>query len=386
MLIFWVMSDANIPFNRPPIIGRELEYLKEALTRRHLSGDGPFTKKCHAWLEENLKVPAALLTHSCTAALEMSAMLANLEVGDEVIMPSYTFVSTANAVVLRGAIPVFVDCHALTMNVDESKIEDAITPKTKAIMPVHYAGVGCEMDEIMAIAKHHSLLVLEDAAQGLMADYRGKALGTIGQLGALSFHETKNVVSGEGGALLINDAELRDRAEIIREKGTNRRQFLRGQVDKYTWQDIGSSFLPSELVAAVLFAQLEHAKEITASRMKVWQTYHRELETLEKRGRIVRNVVPAHCKSNAHIYFLFAATLDERSRLADHLKTKGIVPTFHYVPLHTAPGGKRFGRVHGSLATTTERSDRLLRLPMWAEMTEGETARVIDAVKSFYQD
>lgn len=385
MLRSEVMSDANIPFNRPPILGRELEYLKEALTRRHLSGDGPFTKKCHVWLEENLKVPAALLTHSCTAALEMSAMLADLGPGDEVIMPSYTFVSTANAVVLRGAVPVFVDCRADTMNVDEKKIEAAITPKTKAIMPVHYAGVGCEMDEILAIAKRHSLIVMEDAAQGLMAEYKGKPLGTLGQLGSLSFHETKNVVSGEGGALLINDIALRDRAEIIREKGTNRRQFLRGQVDKYTWQDIGSSYLPSELVAAVLFAQLEAAKEITAARLKVWNAYHAELGELEKRGRIVRNVVPSHCKSNAHIYFFFTRSLDERSKLADHLKSKGVVPTYHYVPLHTAPGGKRFGRVHGDLSNTTDLADRLLRLPMWAEMTEGETARVIDAVKAFYQ-
>ncbi|MES2964319.1 MAG: dTDP-4-amino-4,6-dideoxygalactose transaminase [Bdellovibrionota bacterium] len=380
------MSDSNVPFNRPPILGRELEYLKEALTRRHLSGDGPFTKKCHEWLEKNLKTPAALLTHSCTAALEMSAMLADLKSGDEVIMPSYTFVSTANAVVLRGATPVFVDCRPDTMNVDETKIEAAITPKTKAIMPVHYAGVGCEMDTILEIAKRHSLLVMEDAAQGLMADYKGKALGTIGHLGALSFHETKNVVSGEGGALLVNDESMIDRAHILREKGTNRRQFLKGQVDKDTWQDIGSSYLPSELIAAVLCAQLESAKEITDARLKVWNVYHREMKTLEDRGRIVRNVVPSHCKANAHIYFLFAASPEERSKLTDHLKSKGISPTSHYVPLHAAPGGKRFGRAHGNLSVTTDRADRLLRLPMWAEMTESDTTRVIEAVKGFYQD
>ena len=379
------MSTANIPFNRPPVLGRELEYLQEALQNRQLSGDGPFTKKCHAWLEHQLKTPTALLTHSCTAALEMTAILCDLKAGDEVIMPSFTFVSTANAVVLRGATPVFVDMRPDTMNIDETKIEEAITPRTRAIMVVHYAGVGCEMDTILEIARRHSLVVIEDAAQGLMASYKGRALGSIGALGALSFHETKNVVSGEGGALLVNDNRLSLRSEIIREKGTNRRLFLRGQVDKYTWVDIGSSYLPSELLAAVLLAQLEIATEITDRRLALWNRYHAGFKDLEEKGRIARPVVPRECVSNGHIYYLITASLAERTKLIDHLKSKGISSVFHYIPLHTAPAGLRYGRASGSLEITTTYSERLVRLPLWAELSPEASDRVIDAVAEFYK-
>jgi dTDP-4-amino-4,6-dideoxygalactose transaminase len=377
------MSQPVIPFNVPPLNGRELEYLKEALQNRHISGDGPFTKRCHKWLEENLKTSKALLTHSCTAALEMAALLFDLGPGDEVIMPSYTFVSTANAVVLRGATPVFVDIRPDTLNIDETKIEAAITPRTKAIFPVHYAGVACEMDTIMAIATRHGLLVAEDAAQCLGASYKGRALGTIGHLGALSFHETKNVVSGEGGALLINDARFQARAEILREKGTNRSQFFRGQVDKYTWVDVGSSYLPSELIAALLLSQLEIAGSINNERHQVWNTYHEGFKTLEARGIVRRPVIPSNCEANAHIYFLITSSLDERTALIKHLKERGISAVFHYVPLHSAPAGIKFGRTHGDLSLTSDLADRAIRLPLWAGFTEW--ARVIDAVQEFYR-
>jgi dTDP-4-amino-4,6-dideoxygalactose transaminase len=372
-----------IPFNVPPLKGREIEYLQEALKNRQLSGDGPFTKRCHKWLEENLGVSKSLLTHSCTAALEMAAILCDLGPGDEVIMPSYTFVSTANAVVLRGATPVFVDIHADTLNIDETKIADAITSKTKAIFPVHYAGVACEMDTIMALASKHGLLVVEDAAQALGATYKGRALGTIGHLGALSFHETKNVVSGEGGALLINDSRFHLRAEIIREKGTNRSQFFRGQVDKYTWVDIGSSYLPSELIAAVLLAQLEVSHEITSERMTVWQAYHDGFKDLEAKGFVRRPVTPEHRQMNAHIYFLITKSLDERTKLLKHLKDSGISSVFHYVPLHSSPAGRKFGRTHGDLSLTTDLADRMLRLPLWAGFKDWN--RVIDCVHGFYR-
>jgi dTDP-4-amino-4,6-dideoxygalactose transaminase len=377
------MSQSTIPFNVPPLKGRELEYLKEALAGGKIAGDGPFTKRCHKWLEENLGTKKALLTHSCTAALEMAAILCDLGPGDEVIMPSYTFVSTANAVVLRGAVPVFVDIRPDTLNIDETKIEGAITPQTKAIFTVHYAGVACEMDTIMAIAARHDLLVVEDAAQGLGATYKGRALGTIGHLGALSFHETKNVVSGEGGALLINDERFSLRAEIIREKGTNRSQFFRGQVDKYTWVDIGSSYLPSELIAAVLLAQLEASQEITSERLPVWQEYHDAFKELEAQGRVRRPRVPTDCKANAHIYYLITASLDERTALLKFLKERGIGAVFHYVPLHSAPAGKKFGRTHGDLSTTSDLADRMARLPLWAGLKEA--ARVIECVHEFYR-
>jgi dTDP-4-amino-4,6-dideoxygalactose transaminase len=376
------MSKPGIPFNVPPLKGRELSYLEEALKSRHLSGDGSFTKRCHQWLETNLKTTKALLTHSCTGALEMAAILCDLGPGDEVIMPSFTFVSTANAVVLRGATPVFVELRPDTLNLDETKIEAAITPRTKAIFVVHYAGIGCEMDAIMAIAQKHGLLVVEDAAQGLMANYRGRALGTIGHLGALSFHETKNVVSGEGGALLINDARFAHRAEIIREKGTNRSQFFRGQVDKYTWVDVGSSYLPSELIAAILLAQLEVSEQITSERRAVWSAYHEGFQALEAKGLVRRPQIPDHCLGNAHIYYLITASLEERTALQAKLKADGIASTFHYVPLHSSPAGRKFGRAHGDLALTTELSDRMLRMPLWAGFAEA--ARVIESVHEFY--
>lgn len=345
--------------------GKELFYIAEAHFNGMLAGDGPFTKKCHAWLEKETGAHKALLTHSCTAALEMAAILADIQPGDEVIMPSYTFVSTANAFVLRGGVPVFVDIRPDTLNIDETKIEAAITPKTKAIVPVHYAGVGCEMDVVMEIANRHDLLVIEDAAQGVFAKYKGKTLGTIGHMGAYSFHETKNVISGEGGALLINDARFMERAEIIREKGTNRSQFFRGQVDKYTWVDVGSSYLPGEVIAAFLWAQLEDAGNITQRRLNIWDQYHRGLHALERQGKLQRPIVPSHCTQNAHMYYILLNSLEERTKLIAQMREQEIYPVFHYVPLHSSPAGKKYGRVHGDMKNTNDLSDRLLRLPMW---------------------
>ncbi len=378
------MSKPSIPFNRPPLEGHELAYMQQALESRHLSGDGPFTKKCHQWLEQTLKTHGALLTHSCTGALEMSMLLADLEPGDEVIMPSFTFVSTANAVALRGAKPVFIDIRHDTLNLDEKKIEEAITQRTRAIMVVHYAGVSAEMDTILEIARRRNLLVVEDAAQGLLAYYKGRALGTIGHLGAVSFHETKNIVSGEGGALLINDEKFKLRAEIIREKGTNRSQFFRGQVDKYTWVDIGSSFLPSEILAALLFAQLEGAQMITEGRVASWNRYHAAFAALEKAGRVSRPIVPAECQHNGHMYYLLASTLDERTKILAHLKSRGIGSVFHYVPLHSAPAGLKYGRTHGDLTLTDNLSERLFRLPMWSGITDDQITEVTAAVTEFY--
>jgi dTDP-4-amino-4,6-dideoxygalactose transaminase len=354
-----------IPFNKPYMTGKELWYIAQAHAQGNLAGDGSFTKRCNAWLEQRTGTHKALLTHSCTAALEMAAILADLQEGDEVIMPSYTFVSTANAFVLRGAVPVFVDIRPDTLNIDESKIEAAITERTKAIVPVHYAGVGCEMDTIMAIARKYGLLVIEDAAQGVMASYKGRPLGSIGHLGALSFHETKNVISGEGGALLVNDPRLAERAEIIREKGTNRSQFFRGQVDKYTWVDVGSSYLPSELIAAFLWAQLEEADAITRQRLALWATYHQWLSEAEKSGIVRRPIVPAHCAHNAHMYYLLMRDLDARTRFIARLKQADIHPVFHYVPLHSSPAGRRYGRAHGDMSVTEDVADRLVRLPLW---------------------
>ena len=374
----------QIAFNLPALTGREVEYLQEVLNSRHLSGDGKFTKQCHAWLEKTLCAKKALLTHSATAALEMSAMLANLEPGDEVVMPSFTFVSTANAVVARGAVPVFIDVREDTLNIDEKLIEAAITPKTKAIFVVHYAGVGAEMDTILAIAKKHRLMVLEDAAQVLLATYKGRALGTIGALGALSFHETKNAVSGEGGALLINDEELYLRAEIIREKGTNRSQFFRGMVDKYTWVDIGSSYLPSDLIAAVLFAQLGSARDFNENRKATWTKYHEAFADLEAKGRLRRPCVPAECEHNGHMYYLLAGSLEERTALISFLRERAISAPFHYVPLHSAPAGKKFARVHGSLSNTEMASDRLVRMPLWPGLSDQDVARVTETIYEFY--
>ncbi len=376
------MADTTqIPFHRPTISNLEREYLLESLQSGRISGDGPFTKRCTAWLQAELQVANVVLTHSCTAALEMAALLCDLGPGDEVIMPSYTFVSTANAVALRGATPVFIEIRADTLNVDESKIEAAITPKTKAISVVHYAGVAAEMDTILAIAKRHGLRVIEDAAQGLMATYKGRALGTLGDFGALSFHETKNVVSGEGGALISRDTEPAARAEIIREKGTNRSQFFRGQVDKYTWVDLGSSYLPSDILAALLLAQLERSKEITLSRMAIWNFYQAEFAALDSKD-IRRPTIPKECGHNAHIYQLITRSLDERTKLIEFLKSRGIQAPFHYVPLHTSPGGRRFGRTHGDLKQTVDISERLVRLPLFSNLDSKEI--VTEAVLSFF--
>lgn len=374
----------NIPFNKPYMTGKELWNIAQAHAAGHLAGDGTFTKKCNAWLETRTSSRRALLTHSCTAALEMAAILAGLRPGDEVIMPSYTFVSTANAFVLHGAVPVFVDIRPDTLNIDETLIEAAITDKTRAIVPVHYAGVACEMDTIMDIARRYGLLVIEDAAQGIMSTYHGRALGSIGHLGALSFHETKNLISGEGGALLVNDTALAERAEIIREKGTNRSQFFRGHVDKYTWVDIGSSYLPSELIAAFLWAQMEEADSITARRLAIWQRYHEAFAELEQAGRVIRPKIPAHCRHNAHMYQLLLPSLEKRTDFITTLKAQGIGCVFHYVPLHSAPAGQRHGRAAGELPHTLDLSDRLVRLPLWVGLEEQQDEvirRVIEAAQ-----
>lgn len=368
----------RIPFNWPHMTGKELYYIAESHFNGRLAGDGPFTKHCHNWLEERTGCSKALLTHSCTAALEMSALLLDIEPGDEIIMPSYTFVSTANAFVLRGGIPVFVDIREDTLNLNEELIESAITDRTRAIAPVHYAGVACEMDSIMALARRHNLKVVEDAAQGVMATYKGRALGSIGDLGAYSFHETKNVISGEGGALLVNDPEMALRAEIIREKGTDRTRFFRGEVDKYTWQEVGSSFLPGELIAAFLWAQLEEADRITQERLASWDRYHTLLETLESRGILRRPIIPEECQHNAHMYYVLLAPDIDRQGVLDKFKSQEISSVFHYVPLHSSPAGKRYGRTHGDLEVTKYCSERLVRLPLWVGITEEQQLRVVE--------
>lgn len=365
-----------IPFNKPYMTGRELWYIAQAHSNGHLSGDGQFTKQCHAWLEAQTGTHKALLTHSCTAALEMAAILADIQAGDEIIMPSYTFVSTANAFVLRGGVPVFVDIRPDTLNIDETLIEAAITPRTKAIVPVHYAGVACEMSVIMNIAQRHNLLVIEDAAQAVMATYQGKPLGTIGHFGAYSFHETKNIISGEGGALLINDARFAERAEVIREKGTNRSQFFRGQVDKYTWVDQGSSYLPGEVIAAFLWAQMQEAEQITQRRMAIWQAYHDAFADLETSGKLRRPIIPSNCQHNAHMYYILLESLEKRTEVIAQLKAENINAVFHYVPLHSAPAGKKYARTHGELPHTLDLSDRLLRLPLWIGM-EAAQSRIV---------
>ena len=367
----------NIPFNKPYMTGKELWYISQAHAKGHLAGDGSFTKHCAAWLESHTGSRRALLTHSCTGALEMAAILADFQPGDEVIMPSYTFVSTANAFVLRGGVPVFVDVRPDCLNIDESRIEAAITPRTKAVVVVHYAGVACEMDTIMAIAQRHNLLVIEDAAQGLMASYRGRPLGSIGNLAAFSFHETKNIISGEGGALMINDARFVERAEVIREKGTNRSQFFRGQVDKYTWTDFGSSYLPSELISAFLWAQMEEAQAITGRRLQLWDVYHRSLAGAEQSGRLRRPAIPDGCVHNAHMYYVLLPDLERRTRFIADLKQSGIGAVFHYVPLHNSPFGKTVARSHGDMSVTLDMSDRLVRLPLWVGL-EAQQQEVID--------
>lgn len=373
-----------IPFNLPPRLGTEEKYIKKAIENRKICGDGEFTKSVSHWLENKTGCKKALLTTSCTHALEMSAFLSDIHQGDEVIMPSYTFVSTANAFVLRGARIVFTDIRPDTMNIDENLIEAAITPKTKAIVPVHYAGVGCEMDKITEIAKRHNLTVVEDAAQGLMSEYRGKALGTFGTFGTISFHETKNYSMGEGGALLINNEEYAERAEIIREKGTNRSRFFRGQVDKYTWVDEGSSYLPSELNAAYLYPQLEQAKIINNDRLASWSRYYEMLKPLADKGHIELPFVPDYCKHNAHMFYIKAKDLEERTRLIAHLKEQGITAVFHYVPLHTSPAGKKFGRLNGEDKYTTKESERLLRLPMYYGLADSDVEKVAQKIQEFY--
>jgi len=358
----------QIAFNRAHLTGRERVYLDEVLDSKRLSGDGPFTRRCHEWLESRTGAKKALLTHSCTGALEMAAMLSGVGPGDEVILPSYTFVSTANAFVLRGAVPVFVDVRSDTLNLDEALVAEAITPRTRAIAPVHYAGVACSMQPLLDIARRHDLVVIEDAAQGLGAAFGEQALGAIGHMGCLSFHETKNIVSGEGGALLINDERFCERAEVIREKGTNRSKFFRGEVDKYTWVDIGSSYLPSELIAAMLYAQLEKAEEINAQRLEIWNRYHAAFAELEARERVRRPIVPEPARHNAHMYYLLMPDLQTRTAAMNELKQRGIGAVFHYVPLHSAPAGLRYGRVHGSMHVTDDIADRLLRLPLWPDM------------------
>jgi dTDP-4-amino-4,6-dideoxygalactose transaminase len=374
-----------IGFNKPYLTGKELHYIADAHQRGQLAGDGHYTRLCSHWLEHATGSKKVLLTHSCTAALEMAAILADIKPGDEVIMPSYTFVSTANAFVLRGGVPVFVDIRSDTMNIDEAQIEAAITPRTRAIVPVHYSGVACEMDAIMDIARRHRLLVIEDAAQGVMARYKGRALGSIAHLGAYSFHETKNLISGEGGALLVNDPSLVSRAEIIREKGTNRSQFFRGEVDKYTWVDIGSSYLPGEIVAAFLWAQLEEAKKITDERLTLWSAYHRAFETVELAGRVQRPVVPAGCAHNAHMYYLLLKDLSARTAFINTMRHERINCLFHYVPLHSSSAGKKYGRAVGSMEITNDLADRLVRLPVWVGLSAAQRSHIIGASKKILE-
>lgn len=374
----------RIPFNRSYVVGTELSYVAQAQANGHLCGDGPYTHLCHEWLRKHAGCSKALLTHSCTAALEMSAILANIESGDEVILPSYTFVSTASAFVLRGAVPVFVDVRWDTFNLDESRIEEAITGRTRAIVPVHYAGVGCAMDMITEIARRHDLLVVEDAAQGVMATYRGRALGSFGHLGAYSFHETKNVVCGEGGALLVSDEMLAERADIVREKGTNRSQFFRGQVDKYTWVDIGSSYLPGEMVAAYLAAQFEAAAEITRRRLDLWERYHDAFGALEAEGYLRRPIVPDDCGHNAHMYYLLLPNLAVRTDFIAHMREHGIGCAFHYVPLHSSPYGCGVGRAGTDMRVTDDVADRLVRLPLWVGL-EDQIDEVIEAVTGYFR-
>lgn len=374
-----------IPFNKPPFVGKELKYIEEAVNCHKLCGDGQFTKKCNDYLEKITKSEKVLLTTSCTHAIEMAAILADIGPGDEVIMPSYTFVSTANAFVLRGARAVFVDIRPDTMNIDENLIEAAITDKTKAIVPVHYAGVSCEMDAILDIAERHQLAVIEDAAQGIMSTYKGKILGTIGDYGCYSFHETKNISMGEGGALLIRDAANIEKAEIIREKGTNRSKFFRGEIDKYSWVEQGSSYLPSELNAAYLWGELEAAEIIYEDRMRSWDTYWTQLSPLAGKGCIELPVIPEHCVHNAHMFYIKTRDLEERTKLIQHLKEHKIGAVFHYIPLHSSEAGKRFGRFHGEDRYTTRESERLLRLPMYYGLKKDEIEKIAECVKRFYK-
>lgn len=373
-----------INFNIPPYIGNELQYIKQAVENKKICGDGEFTKKCNKWIEDRFHSQKVLLTTSGTTALEMAMLLCDLKEGDEVILPSYTFSSTATSVVLTGATLVFVDIRPDTMNIDEKKIEAAITDKTKAIVAVHYAGVACEMDTIMEIAKRYGLKVIEDAAQGVMSSYKGKALGTIGDFGCYSFHETKNYSMGEGGALVINNPEYNERAEILREKGTNRAKFFRGQVDKYTWVDYGSSYLPSDMNAAYLWAQLEQADEINQDRMDTWNYYYNELKYLQEKGMVELPVIPEECIHNAHMFYVKLKNLSERTEFITYLRDKGVQSTFHYIPLHSAPAGEKFGRFHGEDQFTTSESERLTRLPMYYGIGEQDRKYVVDCIKEYF--
>lgn len=381
------MDNSRVPFNKPFIVGKELYYIvKAVMDHQHTSGDGPFTKKCQSWLTDHLGCPKALLTHSGTAALEMAAILAGIKAGDEIIMPSFTFVSTANAFVLRGGVPVFVDIRPDTLNINESLIEEALTQRTRAIVPVHYAGVPCHMDAIMEIAQRKRLLVIEDAAQALLSRYQGRYMGTIGQMACLSFHETKNIISGEGGALLINDPSMIKRAEIIREKGTNRSQFFCGQVDKYSWVDIGSSYLPSDILAAFLYAQMENADQIIAKRNLIYDLYMDGLRPLAEKAYIRLPFIQNDCNCNGHIFYIITRSLKERAALIQFLKEHGILALFHYVPLHSSPAGQLYGRTCGSLEVTQQISDCLLRLPLYYEMTPETVQYVIDRLAHFYRN
>lgn len=375
----------RINFNVPPFTGKEMDYIKIAVENQKICGDGEFTRKCNAWIEEKTGTEKCLLTTSCTHATELAALLADIKPGDEIIMPSYTFVSTADAFVLRGAVPVFVDIRPDTMNIDETLIEAAITEKTRAIVPVHYAGVACEMDTIMDIAKRHNLVVIEDAAQAIMSTYKGKALGTFGDFGCFSFHETKNYSMGEGGALLIRDDKYVEEAEIIREKGTNRSKYFRGQIDKYTWVNYGSSYLPSDMNAAYLYAQLEMAEEINEARLACWNRYYENLKGLFEAGKIELPVIPKDCVHNAHMFYIKAADLEERTKLLEFLKANGVWAVFHYIPLHSAPAGLKFGRFCGEDKYTTKESERLLRLPMFYKLTLEQVDYICDKVKEFYR-
>lgn len=378
--------EIRIPFNIPPYVGHEMEYLQKACEVNHkICGDGPFTKQCKAWVEEKTGTAECLMTTSGTSALEMAAHLSHIQPGEEVIMPSYTFCSTADAFVLKGAVPVFVDIRPDTMNLDETLLEDAITDKTRAIAAVHYAGVSCEMDTILEIAGRHHLTVVEDAAQGVMSSYKGRALGTLGDFGCYSFHETKNYSMGEGGALLIRDPEKISEAEILREKGTNRSQFFRGQIDKYTWVDYGSSFLPSELNAAYLMAQLDRADAINHARLARWEQYYRLLSPLAAEGRIELPVIPKDCVHNAHMFYIKTRDLEERQALIQALREQGILAVFHYIPLHSSPAGRKFGRFHGEDRYTTRESERLLRLPMYYSLTEENVNDVVSVIEEFYR-
>ena len=374
----------NIPFNKPSCIGKELNYISKAIENCKISGDGVYTKSCNKWFSDKLHRDV-LLTNSCTSALEMMALLLNIKSGDEIIMPSYTFVSTANAFVLRGATPVFVDIRPDTLNIDENLVEMAITPRTKAIVAVHYAGVSCDMDKLQEIANKYNLFLLEDAAQGFGSSYKGKDLGTIGDLGTYSFHETKNIISGEGGCLIINNSKFKERAEIIREKGTNRSQFYRGQIDKYTWVDIGSSYLPSDMIAAFLYGQLENFDKIQEKRMQVWNAYNDFFRKYEDYAQIKRPIIPNECVHNAHMYYILFNTLEQRSLFIEHLKSFGINSVFHYIPLHSAPAGKKFGRFVGNMNITNKISDTLVRLPLYYDLDTNTQAKIFDVISLFFK-